>query len=350
MNFCGGAEAVALSLAKLLKEEGYDIKLVTADRPDWKKIESILNYSIEVKQEYKLKYDITDALNPVNVSRLVLAYKALLEEHKDDLLINMYGDLDIFMNKGDIIYINGIPFSIISRDRAPIYLNGIISKIYNLFTKHEHDNILISNSFYTQEIIKERLNIESLVIHPPPTIDSSKIVSREKEDMVLTMSRIVRGKKLERVLSIAERMKGIRFVIIGRMYDKEYYEELMSRRLDNLTFLINKPRSIMLDCLARAKILLHTMDHETFGLSIIEGMLARCIPLVPRNGGPWIDILDKKDGLYGYSYDSIDTAIDRIEMLLSNGDSIAERAYQRASLLSREFYDRFPKIIESRLS
>jgi glycosyltransferase involved in cell wall biosynthesis len=347
LNFCGGAEAVALSLIKLLKEQGYDLMLKTVDKPNWKKIEKILGYSITVDELYKLDTDVTENLNPLNILKLVKIYKNLLEKD-DSLLINMYGDLDIYLDKGDITYINGIPFSIIDDDKTPIYMKGIIRSIYRRFTRYKRSNILISNSYYTKETIKDKLSLESYVIHPPPTLRDIQITN--KEDIILTITRIAEGKKLERVLQIADALKDKKFIIVGRMYDQTYYKRFLDKsremQISNVIFLINKPRNIMLDYLAKSKVLLHTMDNETYGLSIIEGMLARCIPIVPKNGGPWIDILDRKDGIYGYSYASIDEAIQKIDIVMNNY-SLADDAYERAITLSREFYEQFPKIIDS---
>ncbi|MEM2855843.1 MAG: glycosyltransferase family 4 protein [Candidatus Nitrosocaldaceae archaeon] len=341
LNFCGGAEAVTLELLKYLSDS-HRIRLITVDKPNWNKIRSILNYEIKIEEVYKIDYDLTEHINAINITRMIIAYNSLL----DYATINMYGDLDLFIDRAKITYINGIPFSIIDEERAPIYLNSIIRRVYKHLVKPKKNNILISNSFYTRSIIKERLGLDSIVIHPPLTIDRSKLESREKEEIVLTVTRIARGKKLERVLEIAERLKDTKFVIVGRVYDYPYYYKLLekSKQINNLTIIVNKPRDVMIEYMNKAKILLHTMDYETYGLSIIEGMIAKCIPIVPRNGGPWMDILDSKNGVYGYAYNSIDEAIKYIEAV---DYSIADNAYTRAIQLSEEFYDMFRKVIDT---
>jgi hypothetical protein len=40
-------------------------------------------------------------------------------------------------------------------------------------------------------------------------------------------------------------------------------------------------------------------------MSVVEGMAAGCVPVVSRCGGPWFDILDCKQGVYGFSYRSV---------------------------------------------
>ena len=39
---------------------------------------------------------------------------------------------------------------------------------------------------------------------------------------------------------------------------------------------------------------------EHFGIAIAEGMNFGCVPVVPENGGQWIDIVDK--GKYGIGF------------------------------------------------
>jgi len=342
LNFCGGAELVTLELINILKD--YDIQLLTVDKPNWNKIKHILNYEFNIKQRYKLNYDITSNMNIINMMRLILLYNKLLNDNKN--VINMYGDLDIFIDKGYITYINGIPFSIIDNNNAPLYMNTLIRSLYKIFVKPKNKNIIISNSYYIKNKIKDKLNLDSIVIHPPIVIKDYN--SNSKEDIILTVSRIRRGKRLDRVIRLARENKDLEFIIIGHVYDLKYYNELlnMSKGVNNLKIITNKPRYIILDYLRKARILLHAMDNEGYGMSIVEGMLNDCIPIVPKNGGPWIDILEEKNGIYGYAYSNLEEASKYIRLAM-NDNSIAKRAREQAKRLANEFYIRFLELLRS---
>lgn len=78
-------------------------------------------------------------------------------------------------------------------------------------------------------------------------------------------------------------------------------------------------------------------------MSIVEAMAAGCVPVVPREGGPWFDILDQKQGEYGYSYRSVEDAANIIRMLLENDDlreEVSARAVKRAMAFDSSVFER----------
>jgi glycosyltransferase involved in cell wall biosynthesis len=101
--------------------------------------------------------------------------------------------------------------------------------------------------------------------------------------------------------------------------------------------------SAYLDCICRGKVLLRTLFFETFGMSVIEAMAAGCVPVVPRCGGPWFDILECKQGVYGFSYGSIGEAAEIINRLLSDEalrESVASRARERALMFDGSIFEK----------
>ncbi|MEM2092139.1 MAG: glycosyltransferase, partial [Candidatus Bathyarchaeia archaeon] len=94
--------------------------------------------------------------------------------------------------------------------------------------------------------------------------------------------------------------------------------------------------------LSMAKVLLHTQPSEAFGMVVVEAMAAGCVPVVPRSGGPWIDILDRRQGVYGFAYRNIDEAANIIRMLLSNEElrrEVAGRARVRALCFNKSIFE-----------
>lgn len=79
-------------------------------------------------------------------------------------------------------------------------------------------------------------------------------------------------------------------------------------------------------------------------------MAAGCVPVVPRDGGPWFDILGGKEGMYGFSYGNTAEAARKIRMLLQDDylrTSVAARASQRAmNFDSSIFENRISKVVE----
>jgi len=68
-------------------------------------------------------------------------------------------------------------------------------------------------------------------------------------------------------------------------------------------------------------------------MSVVETMAAECVPLVPRDGGPWFDILEEKEDGHGFSNESILKAAEKVRMLLENDElrtELSARARRRA--------------------
>jgi len=82
---------------------------------------------------------------------------------------------------------------------------------------------------------------------------------------------------------------------------------------------------------------------EAFGIAIVEAMAAGCVPVVPRYGGPWLDILSCKQGLYGFSYSNLKEAAEIIKKLLNNEElrrSVALKVTRRASKFDSKIFER----------
>ena len=66
-------------------------------------------------------------------------------------------------------------------------------------------------------------------------------------------------------------------------------------------------------------------------------MAASCVPVVPRDGGPWFDVLDGKQGEFSFSYGSLGEAAHIIEALLEDEDvrmRVSYSASERANVFS----------------
>ena len=67
-----------------------------------------------------------------------------------------------------------------------------------------------------------------------------------------------------------------------------------------------------------ASIYLHLKPNEHFGIAVLDAVATAAIPIVPRTGGPWIDIVE--EGKYGLGYSKIEEIpelIDKAEQLIS---------------------------------
>jgi len=165
-----------------------------------------------------------------------------------------------------------------------------------------------------------------LVLYPPLPIeplneDEFDKSLNMKENSVLTVSRFSKEKRLENILDIARRVEQGKFVIVGTLHDKDYYEHLkkliLKNGIHNVELYPNIPFDELHTLRKKSKIYLHPMPYEHFGISIIEAMASGCVPVVHKSGGPWQDILECSEE-YGYAFESINEAITKIRQLLTD--------------------------------
>jgi alpha-1,2-mannosyltransferase len=68
----------------------------------------------------------------------------------------------------------------------------------------------------------------------------------------------------------------------------------------SIEFMINKPRGEILDLFKKAKVAIHTMREEHFGISIVEMMSAGLIVIAHASAGPKMDIIGAASHPVGY--------------------------------------------------
>lgn len=356
LNFLGGAEKLCLATIDALQKVGFSVTLVTIEKSDWKKIKkNFSTVSLPSREIYFTSAKLSKRLsNPIIAITLFLGYLAehifLNFNRKYDLIISTFGDLIYSMV--DIAYIH---FPLIASEKysqiLPISTSTkwkFQSKLYKLslymFNNLKAKSILV-NSRFIQKIVLDTLQLESEVINPP--VDTKYFLQKEpnqnQENKIVTLSGYSPKRHIERIPKIASKSKLGIFLIIGKTdkYSSNTINNLetLNQTLDiknRVELLKNIPRPKLRELLSSAKIYLHPMPNEHFGTAIVEAMAAGCIPIVDKSGGPWLDILDQKQGKYGYAYETIEEASKYIHLLLTN-ESLRQTISNRAINRSKEY-------------
>jgi glycosyltransferase involved in cell wall biosynthesis len=119
---------------------------------------------------------------------------------------------------------------------------------------------------------------------------------REKANTILVVSRINPSKRLENPIRIATLLKrqktADRMIIVGNLSpdDFQYYLHLNRMVKDYelerfVKFETNASFDVLLDLMRQAKVYLHPLPGEPFGISTVEAMSAGLIAVVPDIGG-----------------------------------------------------------------
>jgi len=204
------------------------------------------------------------------------------------------------------------------------------------------------------------LSRDAIVIYPPvdAIVFSSKCFKAQKEDnLVAVIASYTPKRHLEQLPLIAQQTKAAKFIVVSKT--DEYSMPTIQKLEENICVLHVKDKITLLKnvsftelqrILAKAKVYLHMMPFDHFGISVVEAMASGCVPVVHRSGGPWTDILDASQGTYGFSYSTPCEAANYIDRLVNNEElrsRIAAKASYRSKKFDRSvFLNRLAEVVE----
>lgn len=362
LNFRGGAERLCLTMIEALKHAGYETTLMTVEKTNWRSLKRTMGSVVFPDHEvYFTDIQLSKQLSlPIIVLLFVTFAIELLQlklKRKYDLVINTYGDLFTFMC--DVVYVHFPLKASLEYSQTPPIMSAfkwrVSSQIYNLvcrlFDKIDHSIILV-NSMFTQELVKRFMHRKSIVVYPPvDTKDfSARAQNQKRTNTIVTISRYSPKRHLENIPLIAQHTNSTDFVIMGNADETSVGTiQNLSKLIDDLglkrkmKLLTNVSRSTLLNTLSTSKVYLHVMPQEHFGISVVEAMANGCIPVVHRSGGPWLDVLNQRQGKYGYAYDSPLEAAKIIETIVNN-EAIRKRvsslALKRSAMYDKTIFQR----------
>lgn len=357
LNSAGGGELVCLSLIGVLRKVGNEVTLATVDKTDWAYLRRIFGEISFPNREFYLLSSMPKTFTMLHSVILLTFYfselfllKAL---RKGELLVSTCGEK--INSIADIVYVNAIPL------RCTFFLPEVsvkrkcYSRLYDLLLRvidRFNSSLIIANSKFNRDIIRKCMNLDALVVYPPVNIQKFIFAGkkRDRKNILVAVSRFLPEQNLDYIPKLARLVQNSNFLIIGPSgtTSKNTLEKLSKTITelavkDRVKIVTNQPFSKLLEALSTAKVFLRTLPYDPFGMSVVEAMAAGCVPVVPRDGGPWFDILDGKQGDFGFSYRSLAEAADVIEMLLEDEDlrtEVSARASGRANVFDRSVFER----------
>jgi len=365
LHFIGGAQKYGCTIAQSLQEV-FDVTLISHKKISLRQIQDW--YGLDLKN--------------CKVKVIKIPFFENREIKKDTFDA---GEVDL---KGEN------PFHIISRESGEydIFINNcMLEMVYPLsntsefvchFPERERSRFfhvdkyshIICNSRYTGEWIKRKWNLEPHKIFYPPVEMMDAFVNINKEKMILSVSRFeLSGKKqqlemikiFKRILKkYPEKTKRWKIIIAGGSVRKNPYLEKVRKASKALpTGRVDLRVNISLDELKelykKASIFWHLAGLEQidperaehFGMTTVEAMQNRCVPVVYRGGGQQ-EIIE--EGVSGLFFDTRDELVDKtIELIdfMSSLKKIGSFAHKRGKEFTKEVFQKkikkhFEKILK----
>ena len=337
----GGGDFVMLNILEALHDAGYEVTLLTSypeglqfsARFFGKTIPNVNIYSVKVPRFLKHPYSIAYIAHQ--------ATKTLRD------LFDVYitsDDIPMFIaDRRGMCYIH---YSHASRLKLKKYIarkyrytlrGKLIWRIHEfmfprlyVINKKPRNWLLLANSIITREHLAKTFQVsnEEIILLNPPVASRAinEMLGRsslEKENLIASVGRFESEKRFVDVLYamrwLKEKIGDIKLSLIGfKREEMKLFKIIKNFGLEkNVEILINADRKIVFDRLLRAKAIIHPAPHEPFGIAVVEGMAAGCIPIVRKgSNGPWLEIIAK--GKYGIGFSNLHELVKAVEKAIKS--------------------------------
>ena len=302
----GGTQQLAYSVANVIKANGYALDVFTGRKSKF------------LPENADFIHFLRYPYLPDTVRAFILANEIILKHEISKQNLNKYGltfnnQPNTFLFNASMNYLHGPSFFESFMNQKGEVNNPFLYRIIRVLGLYGiyKDGIFLTHGDYTKEYAMKGFNLlnimprEIIAINTPVQYPLVERIPNKELNTILTFGRISPDKNLEIIARISRQVHA-QFIIAGYISRDhiEYVRKLRNMMPDNVTFIENPSEIDKINLYTRANIYLHTKPREHFGLTVAEALWFGCMPVVPKSGGAWEDIISK--GKYGYGYDNED--------------------------------------------
>ncbi|MEM1515792.1 MAG: glycosyltransferase family 4 protein [Candidatus Bathyarchaeia archaeon] len=357
----GGIEKSIVTIIELLNQNGCDVYLLSLNKPRLGEIKRIYGKKIRLKEVYAPKL-----IKTLPNKELIYQFVAL------PLLIKMLQHVEFILAVDCYFMLNFIPRSypfLVYELSVPYlpknFLKRSIRCMLFKISKPRKNIPIIAHSRFTGKQIWEVFGMRTAgTLYPPISNYFFNCEARNKRNQIVHVGRFSPDKRIELSLyimrEVLEKSKDAVLYLIGASsgkkskryisHLKEIAEDL--KISDNIIILEDVDIENLVKILKESKIILSFQtEPESFNMSILEGMAAGCVPIVPKvRRGAWDEILD--EGKYGFGFNTISECAEVIIHLLNLNSSefhnYSCKAIRRAQLFDEyAFKQNFLRILQN---
>ena len=221
---------------------------------------------------------------------------------------------------------------------------------------------IISNSNFTKKVIDKEFGVDSVVVYPP--VDIKAIKPKRKENIILGVARFSQLKQAKRQDILIKAFKkllkkdieGWELVLAGgaEVGAGSFIQELRESAKGYPIRIMESPAfSQIKELYGISRIFWSASGYgvdekknpeevEHFGITVVEAMSAKGVPVVYAAGGHKETV---RNGVNGYLYTSVDELVGITKTLIEDSKKLNKAAFNALSSSKKFGYDRFEKDI-----
>jgi alpha-1,2-mannosyltransferase len=354
INWCGGAEWVAVGIINALKEHGHQVVILSDSPLNQERFKGIFNRTVSADKQiiFPLKFFQSTDLKNIYTD----AIRLLLLKSKCQVVIDTFSNA--ILPGANISYIHH-PLLRRVEIGAPYLRNKLFFVPYQYYLRSSTNNfknkLVLANSKFTAEAIRAETGIDAQVLYPPVMSEitpQQRDFDGKRENNVITVGRICKGKNLTIIPKIAKlTRKDISFTIAGLLESGEIMLSLLRlikelNVADRVKIMTNVKRDQLKNVLLSSKVYLHPKIDEHFGISIVEAMALGCTPVVHNSGGP------REFVSRDFRYNSIEEAAKQVEKAIDDWSPMQARKTSEyterfdENMFSKQFINIFNSFLE----
>jgi alpha-1,2-mannosyltransferase len=365
----GGGERLTLSMIEALVNRGHQVKLVLIRKPKEEVIQRLFGRKL---QGVKVVGLVPFGISLFSLYQKIFSALPLVFSVKDaDVLLVAntlvpYEMARRILRKRTVLFVhtppsedtNEVPWPYNKRLLKEIYYYGSLFLRRRIRRIPPDADLILCNSTFTKKAISRSWGLDARVIFPPVSVkEFHGILSyQERDDYVISIGRISPEKRIKHQIEAISKTP-YRLKIVGSTLLKlygSYYDNLKrsiseSGLKNKISIETNVPFSRLRYLLSHAKVYIHTMLEEHFGISIVEAMASGCPVIMHKSGGAWTDIAGS--GKYALGYQSPADLAKKITKLMSDRnewDHWHRQSLNRAKEFDESlFQERIVKSIET---
>ena len=340
MGFLGGGERLCCETIRVMESLGHEVTLL-CETFDSRNAEGFFGFENLFAKVQLLLYPPRPGANLLG-TYLHLIHHIRAQRRVLKRIGNTRHSFDLLFSTQDPGYIPDMMTPVIQWGYIPKpfphrFSQSFTGAVQNLPLRFHYEErvarigLVLAISGYSKWLLDKEWRRPSLLAYPA----CNMVRPREKRNLVVTAGRAAPEKNLDLFWRVAGFRPSLDFLMLltTEPYKSEYLSKLAKDCPRNGRIILNPPKQIYHQALGEAKVYLHLMQGEHFGITIVEAMSAGCVPIVHDSGGPK-EIVDE---MTGYRWQNDKQIPGMIDLAMKNSPS--EIARDRAQLFSRPRFD-----------